>query len=1586
VIAAGIPPAALNVESMPFDQVKSNALLPAQGSAHYSVGFDASCGVANQLDVAPDLPAGFRIVPTGATLTIGGTSVPLAVSSATPRDPEFTFHLSPTASLTTAAAITASQCTGRQHFVLDFTADPTAELGTDLTSSVTVSAGSEAVTTAAGQAPVTIVDPTTLLAQKPTDSTLACGAPQVTPVAAGHAYTDRLSSPGNVDFFCLSNIPAGSGVIVTLSNLHEDLDVLAFGQGPASLRGKPFAPAPYGNRSALVTDTQLMPSSDGTTTPPELVDDIPMMPGLSIMDAGVHRKTTTESIYVSPSDLASGTLFFQVSGFNLPAGLSRLPYLLNVTELGSSAQTTCTAPTYPAAGVTPYAAGNLPSSPLAGGLTALPSDTNSLFLLDKKQLGLMYGTTRADAAVAAVTSLLNQGAGTDHAVKGQIVYVDAIDGVRAARATLATSPCDLAARQALVTAINKYIDSVRGGAMQLRFVTIVGGDQVIPYAMVPDRSALANESTFGPELALNGGDNPLSRAMSLGNLPTDNPYCDLAPVTFGGTPLYTPQLACGRLVESPEDIVAAIHSYEASDGVRTPTTGLAAGYDWMQRTADDNAAALTALGQATTTMPAGWDAVDDPGDSNSIINAIKAHAHGFISINAHSDPTASLSAADFASGTVTPTLFTPHELPADLADSVMFTIGCHLGLSVDDTYVANPALTGDWAQGVAGRNGLLAAAQTGYGLGDSNVQAYSARLLYMFAQQLDGSVSVGQALQLAKKRYMDLGVASVYDAKAIEEATYYGLPQYRLGTGGTWGAATLAAAAAPGGTSQATSSLTVTPQFNEVDTQDGSYYRVGQEPPLTAPREAAQPQTVIALTKPAAAGANATARDAVIESLSSKDQTGFNPVYVGLQTSGATAADEPAVSLSAFPSRLQSVVSNNLVLVPGQFLSDGSKFVSTQRLFSGVKTTVNWCDTTDHERPVIGSVDSWIDGGIAHFTVNTTATDVKRGVILFLAAGSTDYLPWTHVELVKDSLGRWAGTSTLPATNTPTHVGQYFVQLSDGCNVGVSSNKATNYDSSTTARSVQLLLSTPDRDTGLYPPYDYLSSLDGTTHSDLSTTSVTVVPSSAAGTVTWSLVNTSISGDVPITGSCTGTAGDSGCTTSITGDGKHILEVRDSNGVLLAEAAVPIDQHGPTLVFDPSTWAGDTFAQGQVVQTGFNPDTSCTGTMTVVVCNGPVTLDTSTSCTDPAHPCTATFTAVDEYGITTTRTVTYFVDATPPTVTGSGPSGTISQNTGLAFTFGATDPDDTAFTFYCELDNLALQACNDGTYNTGTTALADGTHTLTVVAMDRINSSALYTFTWRVDHTGPSFTGAGSTFAAVDGQGAAIAANGSTSTFSTSATVTFAASDATNPVTYAVVTDSTAVPSTFTSTSPATFSALAAGPHTITVWAKDGVGNLSSTSISWTVKAQVGTLLSTANAVQRTGTLPATLTDLDGHPLANKPLYFFVLNTDGTIQWLSCGVKAATNPPTPAYTNSQGVAGCAYTPSKPVANSKNYWVEFSQGNGVKRGPSTTVVSNPNPQWRVRANDPLNAIGTPFPYPGVADSAYQGSWLIGTFNS
>ena len=152
------------------------------------------------------------------------------------------------------------------------------------------------------------------------------------------------------------------------------------------------------------------------------------------------------------------------------------------------------------------------------------------------------------------------------------------------------------------------------------------------------------------------------------------------------------------------------------------------------------------------------------------------------SINAHYDHFRSLPADENAANRET-ILYTTADLAGrSTAGRVIFTMGCHSALPVSDFVLGNP-LNADWSQAYAQSGAVVYMGNTGYGLGDTAAVLYSEKLNLLFADRLDGSMTVGQALAFAKQEYAATPTQSGYHLKVIDEATMMGLPMYRVGTG-----------------------------------------------------------------------------------------------------------------------------------------------------------------------------------------------------------------------------------------------------------------------------------------------------------------------------------------------------------------------------------------------------------------------------------------------------------------------------------------------------------------------------------------------------------------------------------------------------------------------------------------------------------------------------------------------------------------------------------------------------------------------------------------------------------------------------------
>ncbi len=87
----------------------------------------------------------------------------------------------------------------------------------------------------------------------------------------------------------------------------------------------------------------------------------------------------------------------------------------------------------------------------------------------------------------------------------------------------------------------------------VKYVVVVGGDDVIPQRRVQDQTVLGNERAYADSSWLKST-SPLLASMFDSMVLTDDYYVDHEPMPFNGRSLYIPDLAVARLVETPSEI------------------------------------------------------------------------------------------------------------------------------------------------------------------------------------------------------------------------------------------------------------------------------------------------------------------------------------------------------------------------------------------------------------------------------------------------------------------------------------------------------------------------------------------------------------------------------------------------------------------------------------------------------------------------------------------------------------------------------------------------------------------------------------------------------------------------------------------------------------------------------------------------------------------------------------------------------------------------------------------------------------------------------------------------------------------------
>ena len=307
-------------------------------------------------------------------------------------------------------------------------------------------------------------------------------------------------------------------------------------------------------------------------------------------------------------------------------------------------------------------------------------------------------------------------------------------------------------------------------------------------------------------------------------------------------------------------------------------------------------------------------------------------------------------------------------------------MGCHAGLNVSDSFPTTADTASrlrDWAQALAQNGAGVYVANTGYGYGDFDTIALSERLMTMFAHNLASDGSIGRKLVLAKQQYF-ASIASYdpYAEKALAEATFYGLPFYRIGTGPD-----------PAPPPLLTPSPTTTPNVAAAplsfsftganalvahSTPRGKYWSAadgGVEYLKDRPIEPRVSQEVTAVGTQRAHGV-------LIDALQTHDIAGnVDPLIATPMIDLAAHEPESKVTDVTFPATFATLNHwtafgqnhDQLVVVPGQ-----TREGDTQRLVDSIDVRVLYSSSTDFTAPLFTQVGSVVNGTTATLFARTS--------------------------------------------------------------------------------------------------------------------------------------------------------------------------------------------------------------------------------------------------------------------------------------------------------------------------------------------------------------------------------------------------------------------------------------------------------------------------------------------------------------------------------------------------------------------------------------------------------------------------------------
>ena len=1042
-------------EKLAYDGTQDVAPVSAAG-LHYHVTFDVPCGGASpQLSVQATTPSGFRYVAHSSSASINGSaaqalSEPAGASPALNDTPDVvTWTSFPTAAC-------SGQATGSQHWVVNYQAQPGLDLGT-FTSSATVN--TPQATSVSGAAPVQVTQN-----WKPNSDPANAPIVQADQLAIGHiaSSTDaayfRVPVPaeGTHLSFYLSHIAAGA-----------DYDLAVFKPKTAPLQSAPLGGIPLGG--IPLPDNGVGTSNKDTSLAPEALQDVPNvgaaplggipLGGIPLGGIGQTRGNADELVQMTTGP-ETGYYTVQVTGYN--GSFSNRPYQLRVKATGAAPVPNCPARSFPNAMGTP---GPLPA--------AIAPTTKTILLVDPVRMTAIYGSA---ATTSMMSELSNLAGRTD--VMGTVVEVEGnkvgqtSSLVRDAYAAWDRTPCSVDLANDVVRKVNAVVagyrtDSSRNNLLpNLRYIVMLGSDEALPMARRADSTTISNESNETRDLSFllnNSGTtqaNALYAAAALGNYLTDDAYASFAPMQSGGQEIYLPTIAPGRLVETPAEITGQLKAYETAGGQLNPHTAVTTGYDFLTSGARSINASFGSL--STVGSHADGALINDTWNRNDLLGKLVpsgGSAPDIIAPNAHYNhyqlqPAAPVQGTTFGSGDLLGTAdlpAAPGASPAQFSQRVLFTMGCHAGLNVPDSYLPHPSATQvtqlqDWTQYYAQQQAAVYVANTGYGYADTDTMALSSRLMSLFAQQFgDDSTNIGDKLVLAKRDYFQsMGQYGPYDEKALQEATFYGLPMYHLVGGGSVPAPTPPSTTTDPVTGLPVAALSFAPSLVRHDTARGTFWGAG----------AAGDQTQATLYRPIeprldrdVTVSGQVAHGVMIKGLSTGDVSGVTPALQlpTIDQSGHEPA--PDFADQTYPADLVHLdqatafgsTTQHLVVVAGQYRNQG-----IQRLLNSVSVEVAYSTSADTVAPLITSITAVRNGTAATITVRAVDdnTGVRRVGALYNDAGA-----WKYVELSLAGSNTWTASVTLS-------VAQDFELLAEAQdaagNVGRSTNKGFNFHSNVT--------------------------------------------------------------------------------------------------------------------------------------------------------------------------------------------------------------------------------------------------------------------------------------------------------------------------------------------------------------------------------------------------------------------------------------------------------------------------------------------------------------------------------------------------------
>lgn len=397
-----------------------------------------------------------------------------------------------------------------------------------------------------------------------------------------------------------------------------------------------------------------------------------------------------------------------------------------------------------------------------------PTGVRTLILVNRSRIAQLYSEGEATQLLSKLETLAQQ-----PTVRGELIRLDNNIDVSTAYANWVNDLTNVDKANLVTNEIRRLVMTYLQERSGVEFVVIAGDDRALPMRRVADNTGRQSENTYTEVDA----SHPTGAAIRANYFLTDDYYVDKEPTPHKNREIYVPDLAIGRLIETPADMIKSIDIFIAN-----PTTPadqiLVTGYDFVQDAAqadcNDWKKLLSDDSKVTCLIGSNWSK-----QQFSDLQFRTTPAFKIQSINGHADHYTQGSAV--GNGTVASEV---NGAPIDLSGGLIYTLACHGGLNVPPSNSVSPL---DLPEAFV-RKGASYVGNTGYGWGLLNSIGLSEKVMRLFTKELgkDVEVPMGKALATAKRLYFAQDQNfSTFDEKVMQQFIFYGLPMQKVTSNGS---------------------------------------------------------------------------------------------------------------------------------------------------------------------------------------------------------------------------------------------------------------------------------------------------------------------------------------------------------------------------------------------------------------------------------------------------------------------------------------------------------------------------------------------------------------------------------------------------------------------------------------------------------------------------------------------------------------------------------------------------------------------------------------------------------------------------------